>query len=62
MLKKYWKFILPILVGILLLAMPMPNGLSYGAWIYFAIFMTVVIGLVLEPIPGALIGLMGVGF
>ena len=61
MLKKYWKFILPILIGLLLLAIPAPGGLSEGAWIYFAIFMVVVVGLVLEPIPGALIGLMGVG-
>ncbi|MBZ7994682.1 DASS family sodium-coupled anion symporter [Campylobacter canadensis] len=61
MLKKYYKFILPILVALIILIIPAPQGLSINAWIYFAVFMMVVIGLILEPIPGALVGLIGVG-
>lgn len=57
---KYWKFILPILVGGGVLLVPAPESLSFDAWLYFAIFLSVVVGLVLEPLPGALIGLFGV--
>ncbi len=58
---KYWKIVLPLLVGAVFLLLPPPAGLTQNAWIYFAIFMAVVVGLVLEPIPGALIGLIGIG-
>lgn len=61
LIKQYWKFIVPLLVGGCILLLPTPDGLSINAWIYFAVFMMVVVGLVLEPIPGALIGLIGVG-
>jgi L-tartrate/succinate antiporter len=40
--------------------MPVPAGLSIDAWRYFALFTTVIVGLITEPIPPAIIGMGGV--
>jgi L-tartrate/succinate antiporter len=40
--------------------MPVPDGLQQYTWLYFAIFAGVVVGLILEPLPGAAVGLIGV--
>ena len=39
--------------------MPIPQGLAPNAWYYFALFAAVIVGLVLEPVPGSIIGLLG---
>lgn len=52
--------LLPITVLVLLLFIPSPKGLDPNAWHYFAIFTAVVLGLILEPLPPAAIGLIGV--
>ena len=57
-----WKAVLPILVGIVIAVLPVPAGLSANAWYFFAVFVAVVIALILEPIPGAAIGFIGVAF
>jgi L-tartrate/succinate antiporter len=40
--------------------LPTPVGLETDAWRYFALFVAVLVGLVLEPIPAAAIGILGV--
>ncbi|SDG87633.1 anion permease [Propionivibrio dicarboxylicus] len=55
-----WKFLVPLAIGVGLCLMPVPQGLQPAAWFYFAVFAAVVTGLVLEPIPAAAIGIMGV--
>jgi len=50
----------PVLVWLALLAAPAPHGLSPVAWHYFAMFAAVIVGLILEPVPGSIIGLLGV--
>ncbi|RWR01616.1 citrate:succinate antiporter [[Pantoea] beijingensis] len=52
--------ILPVLVAVLLLLVPVPAGLEPYAWHFFAIFVGVIVGLIFEPLPGAVIGLTGV--
>ncbi|WP_264272395.1 anion permease [Duffyella gerundensis] len=52
--------ILPVLVAVLLLLVPVPEGLEPYAWHFFAIFVGVIVGLIFEPLPGAVIGLTGV--
>jgi L-tartrate/succinate antiporter len=59
-LSKYWKALLPIVVGAALLLLPIPEGLKPNAWYYFALFVAVIIALILEPIPAAAVGLIGV--
>ena len=44
----------------MLYLLPVPAGLAPNAWHYFALFAAVILGLILEPIPAAAIGLVGV--
>src|SRR5512139_323616 len=55
-----WKAIAPVAVAIIVALIPPPEGLPQYAWWYFAIFAGVIVGLVLEPLPGGAIGLIGV--
>ncbi len=55
-----WKALAPIAVGVAVALVPAPAGLEGNAWRYFALFTAVVVGLVLEPIPAAAVGLLGV--
>lgn len=55
-----WKAITPVLVAVIIALIPAPAGLAQYAWYYFAIFAGVVVGLILEPLPAAAIGLIGV--
>lgn len=59
-LKQSWRVIVPLLVCALLWMMPCPQGMSLEAWHFLAIFLAVLVGLVLEPFPAALLGLMGI--
>ena len=56
---KIWKALIPPLVGVLLVMIPAPAGLAPHAWHYFALFAAVIAALVLEPLPGGAIGLLG---
>jgi L-tartrate/succinate antiporter len=56
----WWKAIAPVAVAIVLALIPPPDGLPQHAWWYFAIFAGVIVGLMLEPLPGAAVGLIGV--
>lgn len=58
--KFYIKVLIPFIVGFIIFLCPVPNGLSLNAWIFVSIFLALIIGLILEPIPPALIGFIGV--
>lgn len=60
MRKKLLKGVIPVMIGILIALIPRPPGLELNAWIYFALFAAVIAGLVLEPLPAAAIGVIGV--
>lgn len=47
-------------LGTLLLLIPVPSGLSPGAWQYFALFATVIVALITEPLPGPVVGILGI--
>ncbi len=55
-----WKAVAPVAVAIVLALLPTPAGLAPHAWYFFAIFAGVIVALVLEPMPGGAIGLIGV--
>ena len=57
-----WKAVAPLVLGGVVLLAPAPTGLDVMAWRYFALFVTVISALILEPIPAAAIGLIGVTF
>lgn len=48
------------MLGLVILLIPVPAGLKPKAWYYFALFMAVIAGLILEPMPAAAIGVVGV--
>src|SRR3954452_22810844 len=47
-----WAAIAPVDVTAILALIPAPSGLPHFAWLYFSIFAGVIVGLVLEPLPG----------
>ncbi|MDR1008138.1 MAG: DASS family sodium-coupled anion symporter [Campylobacteraceae bacterium] len=72
-MNKYIKLLIPFIVGIVVYfaglcsiefsQVAVVGGvpqLTHGIWIYLSIFMGVIVGLILEPIPPALVGLIGV--
>ncbi len=59
-MSKTWKGLLPVLAALAVWLLPTPQGLEPYAWQYFAIFVGVVVALILEPIPAAAVGLVGV--
>jgi len=55
-----WRSFTPIAVMLLLAVLPPPQGLAPHAWYFFAIFAGVIVALMLEPLPGGAVGLIGV--
>ena len=59
-MKLNWKLFAPLVVAILVWLIGAPEGLSANSWIYVSIFAGLVVGLILEPIPPAFIGIIAV--
>ena len=59
-MKVTIKRLVPISVAVVLALLPTPEGLPPHAWYYFAIFAGVITGLIVENLPGAGVGLIGV--
>ena len=57
-----WRAGVPVLAGLLLALSPAPPGLAPHAWHYAALFATVILALITEPVPAAAVGLIGVTF
>ena len=57
-MKRSWKALPPMAVAVILAVLPAPAGLPPHAWYYFALFAGVIVGLMLEPLPGGAIGLI----
>jgi len=58
--KRFASILIPLAVWAVLVLIPVPTGLAPAAWYYFALFATVIVALITEPIPGSVIGLLGV--
>ena len=59
-MKTFIKIFPPVIAAIVIALIPVPGGLAQNAWYFFAIFIGVVLGLILESLPGSAIGLIGV--
>ena len=57
---RAYEVIVPLAIGLVIAMVPVPAGLSLNAWRYFALFATVIVALITEPIPPAIIGMAGV--
>jgi L-tartrate/succinate antiporter len=57
--RRWWRVAVPLAVAATIALFPAPAGCPRHAWHYFAIFAGVIAALVVEPLPGASIGLIG---
>src|SRR6201987_5394419 len=55
-----WKALAPVAIPVVLALLPVPSGLAPYAWYFFSIFVGVIVGLILEPLPGAAIAVIGI--
>ena len=53
------RWLLPLGLGGALWLLPVPSGLTPTAWLYAALFVFVVAGLVTEPVPAPVMGFIG---
>ncbi len=58
--RRLTAVLTPLAVWVLLVLVPVPAGLAPAAWYYFALFAAVIVALITEPVPGSVIGLLGV--
>lgn len=59
-MKPDLRFLAPLVVAAAIVLIPPPGELPPHAWYFFAVFAAVIVALVLEPLPGGAIGLIGV--
>jgi len=52
--------LLPLAIGITMALLPPPPGLAQYSWWYLSLFVTVIVGLIVEPVPAAAVGFLGV--
>ncbi|HXO68929.1 MAG TPA: DASS family sodium-coupled anion symporter, partial [Bradyrhizobium sp.] len=57
-----WKTIAPLAVWLAIYLTPVPAGLNADQWHYFAVFVAVITGLILESMPVGAVGLIGLTF
>lgn len=50
----------PLALGVVIALLPVPSGLTPAAWHYFALFVTIIAGIITEPVPPAALGMVGV--
>ena len=60
--RKWIKWAVPLALGIMVLIIPRPEGLTPAAWHYFALFIAVIAALITEPFPGPVVGFVGIAF
>ena len=54
------RIAIPFVVAGAILLCPTPEGLSRNAWQYFALFAAVITGIITEPVPVAVVGMVGI--
>src|SRR3977135_216110 len=57
-----WKTIAPLVIWLAVYLTPVPAGLNADQWHYFAVFVAVIAGLILESMPVGAVGLIGLTF
>ncbi|QIE25448.1 L-tartrate/succinate antiporter [Caballeronia sp. SBC1] len=58
--EKIWKSLAPIALMVLLWLVPVPGSMPPQAWHYFAVFVAMVVGMILEPIPATAVSFIAV--
>ena len=50
----------PLLLGVAIWLIPVPRELTANAWSYFALCVAVIAALITEPLPGPVVGILGI--
>ncbi|EXU76902.1 anion permease [Erwinia mallotivora] len=58
--EKTGKSLIPSLTLVVMLLIPVPDGMPPQAWHYFAVFVAMIVGMILEPIPATAISFIAV--
>lgn len=56
---EWWRYLAPLAVIAIIALLPLPAGLRVIP-LYFAVFTGVIVGLILEPVPGAVVAMVGI--
>lgn len=56
---EWWRYLAPLAVIAIIALLPVPAGLRTIP-LYFAVFTGVIVGLILEPVPGAVVAMVGI--
>ena len=56
----WWRVAVPLLGGLAIALVPAPAGLTQEAWYYVAVFATVILGLITEPMAPTAVAFIGV--
>lgn len=59
-MNKLTKGLIPIAITLIIWLLPVPAGMPAPAWQFFGLFLGVIAGLILEPVPIGLVGFIGV--
>jgi L-tartrate/succinate antiporter len=59
-MRLTWRSVAPLLVWLAIVVMPRPAGLSRHGWSYLGLFAGVIVALMLEPLPPAAVGMIGI--
>lgn len=59
-MNKKWLLLIPVAISLIIALIPSPAGLESYSWFYFALFFGAIVGLILEPVPGAVVGLLAI--
>lgn len=59
-MRNYLLKFSPVIVAIGMALCPVPEGLTPEGWYFLSIFIGVIVGLIVEPVPAALVGLVGI--
>lgn len=57
---EWWRYLAPLAVIAIIALLPVPAGLENHTWLYFAVFTGVIVGLILKPVPGAVVAMVGI--
>lgn len=59
-MNKKWLLLVPVIIALVISLVPAPLGVGQYSWYYFSIFVAAIVGLIIEPFPGAVIGLVAI--
>lgn len=60
MQKSWHKWLITVGVGVAIMLIPRPEGVTYEAWVLLAIFIATIVGSIVQPLTGSAMVLLGV--